>query len=231
MHKILVFDLDGTLAPVGLGVTDADVKKLKALEKVGYTIVVCSGKPSYYLCGLMRQIELVAPIMVGENGGTVQFGVSLPPPKYIVHPYSRKAKEQICMMRRLIDEQYGERIWYQPNEIGLTPFPPDEDVFDGIQSIIDSHRDALDELLIYRHADCFDLIPKNINKSNGLALLSGELNVSGSDFIAVGDGSNDVPMFEFADISIGIGNKLKYDTDLRFETVGEALDHILDKKL
>lgn len=231
MHKVIVFDLDGTLAPVGLWMTDEDIKKLKALEAAGYTVAICSGKPSYYLCGFMRQIGLQAPILVGENGATVQFGVSLPPKKYIVHPYSKRAKEQLRMMRALIDEKYGDRIWYQPNEIGLTPFPPDEDVFDGIQSIIDEHNDELDELLIYRHIDSFDLTPKNINKYSGLGLLADELKLDGCDFIAVGDGVNDIPMFEFSDISIGIGGKLKYDTDLSFETIGEALDHILDNKL
>ena len=231
MHKVIVFDLDGTLAPIGLGITDADVKKLKALERAGYTLVICSGKPSYYLCGFMRQIELEAPILVGENGATIQFGVSLPPERYMVHPCSQRAKEQMGRMRGLIDEKYGEGIWYQPNEMGLTPFPPNKEVFDGIQSLIDAHKDELDELLVYRHADSFDLTPKNINKHSGLSLLANALGMTADDFIAVGDGSNDIPMFEFSDLSIGIGGKLRYDTDLSFASIGKALDYVLEKKL
>lgn len=231
MHKVLVFDLDGTLAPVGLSMNDEDIKKLKALEAAGYTVAICSGKPSYYLCGFMRQTGLQAPILLGENGATVQFGVSLPPKKYIVHPYSTRSKEQLCMMRTLIDEKYGDKIWCQPNEVGFTPFPLTDEVFEGIQSIIDEHWGELDAILVYRHIDSFDLKPKEINKYSGLGLLADELKLEGCDFIAVGDGINDIPMFEFSDISIGIGNKLNYDTDYTFDAIGNALDYILDNKL
>ena len=70
MHRLLVFDLDGTLAQVGKGMLPEDIEKLLSLEKEGYTIVICSGKPSYYLCGFARQIGLANPILVGENGAT-----------------------------------------------------------------------------------------------------------------------------------------------------------------
>jgi len=53
MHKVLVFDLDGTLAPISKGKTSKDIEKLKRLEKEGYKIGICSGKPTYYLCGFI----------------------------------------------------------------------------------------------------------------------------------------------------------------------------------
>ncbi|MBQ3002547.1 MAG: HAD hydrolase family protein, partial [Clostridia bacterium] len=51
MHKVLVFDLDGTLAELGKGITQENIQKLFQLESMGYRIAVCSGKPTYYLCG------------------------------------------------------------------------------------------------------------------------------------------------------------------------------------
>jgi len=240
MHNLLVFDLDGTLANVGKSMANADVEKLIELEKAGYTIAICSGKPSYYLCGFARQLGLKEPILVGENGATFQFGIELPPKRYEVYPYSEDAKMQIKRMRELIDKTFGENIWYQPNETGLTPFPKNEKIFEELQELITQETEHINELVIYRHVDCFDLTPKNINKQNGLLYLAKLLGLEAKDIVAVGDGVNDIPMFEFADLAIGITGKKKAQesyasiadyTDYAFVTIGEALDFISDNNL
>ena len=75
------------------------------------------------------------------------------------------------------------------------------------------------------------MIPKNINKANGVALPAERENVARADIIAFGDEVNDVPMLEYADISVGIGSNLNCETDYRFDTISEALDFVLSKKL
>lgn len=233
MHKLLVFDLDGTLANVGKAMANEDVEKLIELEKAGYIIAICSGKPSYYLCGFARQLGLQEPILIGENGATFQLGVELPPKRYEVHPYSNSAKAQLDMMRALIDRECGANVWYQPNEVGLTPFPKDVETFEVIQQLLDGRAELLDELLVYRHIDSFDLTPKNINKFNGLSYLAKLLGLEEKDVIAVGDGVNDVPMFEFADVSVGIAvnTTITDHVDYVFSTIGKALDFIREKML
>lgn len=253
MHRLLVFDLDGTLANVGKSMVNADVEKLIELEKAGYMIAICSGKPSYYLCGFARQLGLKGPILIGENGATFQFGIELPPRRYEVYPYSESAREQLDMMRTLIDRECGDKVWYQPNEVELTPFPKDAEAFELIQKLIDGRTVMLDELLVYRHIDSFDLTPKNINKFNGLAYLIELLGLEAKDVIAVGDGVNDIPMFEFADLAIGIavtgGNETRTaqestgtgqgkekstvagHVEYVFSRIGEALDFISENEL
>lgn len=231
MHKLLVFDLDGTLASVGKSMANADVEKLLELEQQGYTIVICSGKPTYYLCGFARQLGLQAPILIGENGATFQFGVELPPTRYEVHPYSERARAQLDMMRALIDRECGDKVWYQPNEVGLTPFPKDEKTFEVIQKLMNERVGLLSEILVYRHIDSFDLTPKNINKQNGLAYLSELTGFECKDMVAVGDGVNDIPMFEYADVAIGIGGEITESVDFIFATISEALNFILEKTI
>lgn len=226
MHKILVFDLDGTLAALGKGMTEKSIKRLKELEQMGYRITVCSGKPTYYLCGFMRQIGLASPILIGENGATFQFGVDLPPKVFFTYPHSTLAREQLASLRARFDEALPERLWYQPNEVALTPFPPDEECFSVIQDLIDSAPNALSELSAYRHADSFDIIPKTISKANGLAYLAERLELTSADFIAIGDGPNDLSMFAFADIALGIGQKVQAYVDRAFGEIEEALDFI-----
>ena len=230
MHKIIVFDLDGTLCPPSFGMADSDIIKLRELEDAGYKIVICSGKPSYYLCGFMRQIGLRSPILIGENGATIQYGVALPPQKYIVHPHAKSIRAQREIIRALIDDACADKVWYQPNELALTPFPKDEETFDIIQKIIDDNKEKLSEFFVYRHKDSFDLSPKNISKYSALDILSKEENVPRDDFIAVGDGINDIPMFEFSDISLGINWTESRPVTLSFTSISDALDYLLQKR-
>lgn len=234
MHKVLVFDLDGTLAEPAQRTAEADVQKLIELENNGYTIVLCSGKTSYYLCGFARQLGLKNPILVGENGGTFQFGIDLPPKRYEEYPFKQKAKFQQQRIKMLIDEKFAGKIWYQPNLVGLSPFPADDETFSALQELIDDEQSELDELLIYRHWDCFDLIPKNVNKKNGLLYLVELLGLEKEDVVAIGDGVNDIPMFEFADVAIGVVGKdspIQPYVDESFASIGQVLDFILEKQL
>ena len=223
MKKILVFDLDGTLAPIGKGMDTDNILHLRDLESCGYRIAVCSGKPTFYLCGFLRQIGLQEPILVGENGAVIQYGVELPPKRFCVCPHSERAAEQLRRMRERIISVCGKRVWFQPNEVELTPFPQDPEAFELIQNLIDAHPEDLDELIVYRQVDCFDFIPKNINKASGLACLAELEGCARESFVAVGDGINDVPMFEYAGVSIGIGEKLEYNTTYSFVEIGDAL--------
>jgi HAD superfamily hydrolase (TIGR01484 family) len=208
MSSVLVFDLDGTLAQVGKGMLYNDINKLCCLEKKGFTIVICSGKPSYYLCGFLRQIGLKKPVLIGENGGTFQFGIDLPPKRYYEYSCTSLAKQQLKKLRNRIDKKCGNRVWYQPNQIGVTPFPKDERTFEEIQEIVEHYQDEMTELIVYRHIDSYDITPNNINKANGMKFLSELLQKGPEEFVAIGDGVNDIPMFDFSHTSISVGRGL-----------------------
>lgn len=238
-HKILVFDLDGTLCQLGKGMHPEDAALLRQLEEKGHTIVVCSGKTTYYLCGFLRQVGLKDPIMVGENGGTVQFGIDLPPRRFAQYPVDPAQLELLGQLRKEIDEVCKELVWYQPNEVQLTPFPRNEETFGTIRQILKQHGDELCDLQIYEQNDCFDIVPAGINKQNGLRFLSAMLEADSSRFLVVGDGVNDIPMFEFADYSILIRSKKDDEAenplgfgkvDLVLPKIGDALQYILEKE-
>lgn len=229
MHKLLVFDLDGTLAPVGRPMADDTLELLRSLEKAGYRIAVCSGKPTYYLCGLLRQAGLDAPVLIGENGAVLQYGVELPPAIFHVFPCAAEAKEQLKALRKGFDEVCGEQVWYQPNELMLTPFQKNEEAFEQLQRVIDSSDTSA--LTVYRHCDCFDIVPKGLDKAAGLKLFAENERLSAEDMIAVGDGVNDIPMFEFADVSVKIGRGIDYKADYAFDSIQEAMRHILENRI
>ena len=227
MYKLVVFDLDGTLAEAGRGITPENLEMLRQLEARGLRIAICSGKPTYYLCGFMRQVGLSAPILVGENGAVIQFGVDLPPKDYHIVPYSEAAKSSIRLIRDAIDRALPD-VWYQPNQTALTPFPESENEFDIISDCIAALRPQLQDITIYRHFDCFDFIPNGISKQSGLRLLGELLGAAPEETVAIGDGVNDYPMFEYAGLSLGIHlpdpSRVQHD----FPCIGDALSYLLN---
>lgn len=225
MIKLIVFDLDNTLAPVGKGILPETIEKLKEIEKAGIQIAVCSGKPTFYTCGLMRQVELNNPILIGENGAVIQFGVDLPPRKYEVQTYSKEAKETIRFLRGKIEE-YLPYVWFQPNEIGLTPFLTQQKEFDVINKILEDYKDQVNDVIVYEQFDCFDITPNGITKKSGIEKLAKMLGILPEEMIAVGDGINDYPMFEYAGLALGVNVKDEQKVDKNFKSIIEVLKYI-----
>ena len=228
MLKLAVFDLDGTLAATGKAVEPDTVELLRKLEEQGVRIAVCSGKPTYYLCGVLRQIGLKAPILVGENGAVIQFGVDLPPREYRVLPYSDAAREGIRLLRREIDAVLPD-MWYQPNVTGLTPFPAKAEEFEIIADCVERNRPLLADVEVYRYHDAFDITPRGNNKGTGVAYLADWLGVTPEETAAVGDGVNDYPMFAWAGLALGVGVADESRVDRNFGGIEEALIYLLEK--
>ena len=228
MVRLIVFDLDGTLAALGRGIEPENLAMLRALEDAGARIAICSGKPTYYLCGFMRQVGLRAPVLVGENGAVIQLGVDLPPKDYFVAPYSDAAKRSIRLLRQKIEEAVPG-MWYQPNEVGLTPFPRNEAEFDAVQGVIDAIDGEIKDVIVYRHCDSFDITPEGITKQSGLERLGALLGIAPQETIAVGDGVNDYPMFAYAGHAVGVSVKDESRVDVNFAGIAEALAYLLGR--
>ena len=225
MYRLIVFDLDGTLAALGRGIAPEDVRMLRRLEEMGARIAICSGKPTYYLCGLMRQAELRAPVLVGENGAVIQFGVDLPPKEYYAAPYSAAAKRSIRLLRDEIEREVPG-MWYQPNEVGLTPFPRNETEFDAVQRVIDRLALEIQDVIVYRHSDSYDITPEGITKKTGLARLGGLLGIPAEETACVGDGVNDYPMFEYGGLAVGVNVKDEAKVNRNFASISDALSFL-----
>lgn len=220
--RLAVFDLDGTLAPLGRGICPRDLQALRQLEERGVRIAVCSGKPTYYLCGFLRQAELHDPILIGENGAVIQMGVELPPRNFYILPYPQQTGEALRFLRAQLQTLLPD-LWYQPNLVGLTPFPRSEAEFDCIAALLERERARLAGLDIYRHCDSFDIVPAGISKRAGLEYLAQLTGIAAAQTAAVGDGVNDYPMFDYAGYSIGIGVAQPERVDCNVEHCGEAL--------
>lgn len=225
MIKLIVFDLDNTLAEHGKGIASSDIVKLKELEAMGVRIAICSGKPVHYLSGFMRQVGLKKPILLGENGAVLQVGVELPPREFYILPYSKETKETLVNIKAEIDAKLPN-IWYQPNMVGVSPFPKHEEEFEVIEVLLHENASKLQDVKVYRHIDCFDIIPNGIDKKAGLHFLAQKMNYLQEEIIAIGDGVNDYPMFEYAGTALGINVKDEGVVDRNFTKITEGLDYL-----
>ena len=174
----------------------------------------------------MRQAGLKAPILIGENGATIQFGVDLPPSDFYVLTKDERAKRVLKKVYDDIDATFEGKMWFQPNSVCVTPFPKTQEDFDKIQNYVDKNKDLLSCLKVYRHVDSFDFIPCGIDKEIALEYLANMLNITKEETIAVGDGVNDYPMFRFAKLSVGVNVKDESKVNYNFKSTSDALDFL-----
>lgn len=226
MIKLLICDLDGTLAEPGKQILPSTLNCLKAIENCGVGIALCSGKPVYYLCGLARQLGLKNPILIGENGLDFQVGIDLPPKLFFCQKCTKDVEKNLIWLQNQIAKLFDENIWFQPNKKAVTVFPRKEDDFAVIRDFLDKNKNRLEGLTVYEHNDCFDILPSKINKKMAIEKACKLLNVKKEEIITIGDGINDYPMFECSDLPIGIHVKDASKVKLNFDDIDSALEYI-----
>ena len=121
-QHLILFDLDGTLAPLSRPIPETALIAIKALQDQGHIICIASGKPLYYLTGLCRQAGLRFVWLIGENGATLQKDVARPPRERLRLPISAAAVAACEQIRKDAVATFGDHIWFQPNEVAVTIF-------------------------------------------------------------------------------------------------------------
>ena len=226
---LVVFDLDGTLAKVGQASTEETVNLLHKIRESGARIALSSGKPTFYLCAFARQLGLQDAVLVGENGSVIQVGTALPPALYRKAKIPAVTAKALKTLREMMEEEFGDRIWYQPNETALTPFPAYAEDFPRIRKMLDGFLKSEMQIAVYEHPDCFDIQYKGLSKGAGIRRLSEVTGVPAEEMISVGDYTNDYPMFAETGYSVGIHLPDPSRATINFPTTEEALTHILEK--
>lgn len=200
---ILAFDIDGTLCQINEPV-ESQMQKILQRLSMKHRIVLASGKPASYIVGLCRQLGLKNASVIGENGGSVMSSAQFPPEWFNKYEPPIAAKEKLEDIKNSIIDNFGETVWFQPNQVNLTVFPLEEK---NISSLHDYAKTFGHEgLTIYYHKDSVDFVPVGFDKRTALTKLLDYLGENNQNLVAFGDGSNDIPMFELAAKSYIVGN-------------------------
>ena len=202
---LILFDLDGTLAPVGEPIPAAVCRQLTKLQDAGHILAICSGKPLYYLTGLVRQAGLEDFWLIGENGATLQWGAQLPPQYFQILLTDAAIEKQLQALKVAARHQFKTDVWFQPNDVCCTLFFKQaslrEQMGKWLKAYLNKHPFL--DLEVVEHADSFDISPVGMNKGTALYSLKRqlkELGIALAGTIAVGDHWNDVPMLQAADV-------------------------------
>ncbi len=227
MNKILLFDIDDTIAERNKKISNDLLSELERLSTT-YYIVFISGKPSCYIFGMLRQIECLKNIsIIGENGATISVGSNFPPNIFYQYQKNNDTKNIFNNIREILIQKFGDEIWFQPNEVNLTIFSKDKKYIDELYDILLSFK--TDDLIVYKHNDSVEILPSYINKKTSVQKYLEITGLSNSSYEihAFGDSINDLPMFEIADFIYIIGDKLAYKKkNTAIENVNNLADYL-----
>jgi len=219
--KLIVFDVDGTIAEPNSPVDRKVSEKLQCFERRGIRIAFASGKNASYLSGLARGIGLADPIIIGENGCIIFY------PKELREMILIKKPIEIRKIETSIVNHFADTIWISPNQVQLTVFPKAKKDMQTLKEYIKNTSCNINYVFtVFEHDDAIDILPAGINKGKALADVRDLVDIKKENVMAVGDSINDISMFEDCGMSLIIGKNLKYNSYDVFNTIHDALDFI-----
>lgn len=236
MYKLVVFDVDDTLAEIDTPMEKSTIELLQKLIDKGIPVGLASGKPAMYLSGFARQSGLKIPVIIGENGLEVYLGHGFPPKKYISVGITEEQKRLLAKLDAETHAQaFAERTFFQPNAFNVTCFYSDESSKKEIVDFFNSkmQEEEYKQFELFVHSDAAEVVVKGINKGHALRQTAKELGITTNEIIAVGNGSNDIPMFEAVGYSYGINLKPQYQEKANklFTNVDDAIEDIIENMI
>lgn len=231
MYNLICFDIDKTLAPLNGPISLEVLSLLKRIQEKGAKILLISGKPTAYISGMVRQSGLNDILVSGGNGEVLNSDFTYPAEFQLTNEISMSLIKFLFELRMKIAFMFKEKVWIQPNEFQVTPFHyENKETIEKLRKFINEEIEASEyenQIKVYEHSDCFDVLPKVISKGNIITDLALKLQIDMSKIISVGDSTNDVSMFDVTGYSIGINVSDSIVVDERFDDIITACERIL----
>lgn len=228
MKKILFFDYDDTLSYNSTPICSELIFELKRISNI-HKVCIATGRNSHYMIGVFRQIGGLENIsLIAENGSYIAFHTTCPPTIHTTLDTKSDDLILIDKIKKALIEKFGrENLWFAPNETTLTLSPSGkftvEEIYNFVLNI------AKDKLITHKHRNSVDIMPKNVNKANGIKKFFDirELDLNDFETFAFGDSLNDIEMFDLLDNAFVIGDKIEYKgTHSYFSGKEELIDYL-----
>jgi Cof subfamily protein (haloacid dehalogenase superfamily) len=229
----VVSDVDGTLVTTEKKLTARTVAAASAVRKAGLPFSIISSRPPRGMANLMKALDVSTP-SGGFNGGIIVAPDLSVLQQHLISPESARRAIDFLAGRGVDAWVFSGRDWLAQNEAGphvehethTVGFPPVivkefGKALDAAAKIVGVSEDhqllaaCETELagLLGRAATVarsqlyyLDTTDRLANKGAGLLKLSKLLGVPAAEVAVIGDGGNDVMMFEQAGLSIAMGN-------------------------
>ncbi len=231
-RSIVFFDIDGTIFEMGKGTPESTRTALGLLKEKGHIPVVCSGRPKATL--FPEVLDLGFSGIIGGAGAYVEFQgevlrsvfleqplqgetvrklerrdccVVLEGPDYISYRGKGEAKKYFRGLDRL-HREYPDRVKEMEEDSDraskMTIFFYEEERFPFLDQELSLGKHF--SLARYEREAFVEMMPKGINKADGIRVLLEHLGLPVSRTYAFGDGPNDLEMLQYVQYGTAMGN-------------------------
>ena len=217
----IVTDLDGTLMDENYDISPAK-ETLKLLAELDIPVIPCTSKTASEVRYFRKENGMFDPFIV-ENGAAIYgfnennsseweliLGKSYKELRIVLFNISQIVKYELTPLNDLNQKQIFELTGLSDQGIKLAldrqwsvPFlnPPDE-IFEKVKLICESYN-----VHVFKGNRMSHLLSINSHKGKAVNKLKVYLNNEDVKIIALGDSQNDLPLLEYADISIVVPGK------------------------
>lgn len=232
MRKIIFSDIDGTLYGKN-GISRRVIDAIQAARAQGHLFFVCTGRSRGFVQRELKEAPFVDGFVMAcgmhcEMGERTLYRQRIP-----VDVLEQVAK-YFCDQKRechFDGEDYmiglhSEREIFKKFEhfddvcAELRVEPVSKITIPG--PLLPGDREFLEKwFTVYDMHGWLDVVPTGVSKATGMAHVLEALGIPRENSIGVGDGSNDLPMIEFAGLGVAMGNAPE-DVKLRADAVTES---------
>lgn len=242
--KFVVSDLDGTLLQPDHLVSDYTIKAIKKLIDKNVDFVIATGRGKQGVQHILNQLKMDIYLICNnganiydKNGNTIFEGIIPPDISSAIlktikenNLFYSAFREEIFYRDKDDKEQYTSRELFSETVIDDLNNCPDlnkiivtndnPEVIIKINDILREKYDSLVEITISQPT-CMDISPKGCTKGTALKHIAELFKVTTKDFMAFGDGENDLDMLRTAGHPVIVANAQEI-VKKEFSTVTES---------
>jgi hypothetical protein len=189
--------VDGTLTDGSRRINTAAIESIRLLLESGIEVVLASGNTACFMDALCKMVG-TGGTFIAENGGVFRVGYAGSLRILGDQTVCRKALD---LVRSHYHEQGIELELYSPSyrfaDLAFARTVPVADVKKLLEHM---------PVQVLDTGFAIHLQSPGVNKGTTLVSLAREMNLSPSDFLAIGDSLNDVPMLTTAGVGVTVAN-------------------------
>lgn len=257
-YRLIASDMDGTLLTTDKRISQRNAAAIRAFTDMGGIFCLCTGRTLVGVAPYVKELGLDSPI-ISANGAVVampdgeilyEFGMSDESARTL-YAYARELDLTVCLWSQnlLYANRTDRYVEHYKKVMGI-----DASIFDDIEPIVSqgilkmiwfADPERMPELHAFLNEKCpadnnwANSTPRMIefndvrtSKATAMAYIGEKYGISKDEMIAMGDNFNDLPMLQYAGLSVAMGNapdeikeKCSYVTDTNDEDgVGKAIE-------
>ncbi|HWQ64512.1 MAG TPA: phosphoglycolate phosphatase [Methanospirillum sp.] len=200
MLRAVITDIDGTLTDEKRRLSTCAIETIRRLQDNGVQVVLASGNTSCILKGLSKLIG-TSGTFIGENGGVYRVGFT---GDLKVLPNRQVALDALDLLNRHFQKQGITLDMYSPYErLADVAFARNVPVDEVRALLADWNVTVLDTHF------AIHIQEKGFSKGLALKQIAGDLGISVSEFLAIGDSENDTDMIQAAGTGCCVANAVQ----------------------